>query len=123
MNRMLRRLNVAIAFALILSASTAARAQQKTDWSSLERFIHSSMKSWKVPGAAVAVVHGQSVVYMKGFGVRDIRTGEPVTPDTLFDIGSCTKAFTSAAVRAMWRCAARVGSSSGRSSRARSIKP
>jgi CubicO group peptidase (beta-lactamase class C family) len=97
-NRMLRRLNVAIAFALILSASTAARAQQKTDWSSLERFIHSSMKSWKVPGAAVAIVHGQSVVYMKGFGVRDIRTGEPVTPDTLFDIGSCTKAFTSAAV-------------------------
>ncbi|MDE3135273.1 MAG: serine hydrolase [Acidobacteriota bacterium] len=98
MNKMLRQWNVAVVFALIVSAATAARAQQKNDWSSLDQFIHSSMESWKVPGAAVAIVHGQSVVYMKGFGVRDIRTGEPVTPDTLFDIGSCTKAFTSAAV-------------------------
>jgi CubicO group peptidase (beta-lactamase class C family) len=96
-NTMLRRLNVPIVLALLLCAASAARAQQKTDFSSLDQFIHSSMKSWKVPGAAVAIVHGQSVVYMKGFGVRDIRTGQPVTPDTLFDIGSCTKAFTSAA--------------------------
>jgi CubicO group peptidase (beta-lactamase class C family) len=95
---MLRRVNAGIVLVMLLCAASAARAQQKTDWSSLDRFVHSSMKSWKVPGAAVAIVHGQSVVYMKGFGVRDIRTGEPVTPDTLFDIGSCTKAFTSAAI-------------------------
>ncbi len=95
---MMRRLNIVFALVLLLAAATAARAQQKSDWSSLDHFIRSSMKSWKVPGAAVAIVHGQSVVYMKGFGVRDIRTGEPVTPDTLFDIGSCTKAFTSAAI-------------------------
>src|ERR1700683_4370230 len=73
------------------------KAQNSTDWSSLDQYISSSMKDWKVPGASVAIVRDGAVVYMKGFGVRDIRTNEPVTADTLFDIGSCTKAFTSAA--------------------------
>lgn len=56
------------------------------------------MKQWKVPGVSVAVVRDHSVEYMKGFGVRDIRKPQPVTADTLFDIGSCTKAFTAAAI-------------------------
>ncbi len=83
---------------MVLTAATALKAQDKTDWSLLDQYINSSMKDWKVPGASVAIVRGQSVVYMKGFGVRDIRANQPVTPDTLFDIGSCTKAFTSAAI-------------------------
>ena len=81
-----------------LSATVTVKAQNKTDWSSLDRYINSTMQDWKVPGASVAIVRDGAVVYMKGFGVRDIRTKQPVTADTLFDIGSCTKAFTSAAV-------------------------
>jgi CubicO group peptidase (beta-lactamase class C family) len=83
---------------ILLSAAGAARAQDKADFSSLDQYINSSMKDWKVPGASVAIVRDGAVVYMKGFGVRDIRTNQPVTTDTLFDIGSCTKAFTSADV-------------------------
>jgi CubicO group peptidase (beta-lactamase class C family) len=83
---------------IALSAVVTAKAQSRTNWSSLDRYINSSMQDWKVPGASVAIVRDGAVVYMKGFGVRDIRTNEPVTADTLFDIGSCTKAFTSAAV-------------------------
>jgi CubicO group peptidase (beta-lactamase class C family) len=97
-NRNWRRVSAAIVFLLLLGVAGTARGQQKQDWSSLDHFIRSSMKKWQVPGAAVAIVHGKSVVYMHGFGVRDIRAGQPVTSDTLFDIGSCTKAFTSAAV-------------------------
>src|SRR5580704_15378667 len=82
----------------VLTATVAVRAQDRPNWSSLDQFINSSMKDWKVPGASVAIVRDGAVVYMKGFGVRDIRTNQPVTADTLFDIGSCTKAFTSAAV-------------------------
>src|ERR1700723_275412 len=74
------------------------KAQNSTNWSLLDQYISSSMKDWRVPGASVAIVRDGAVVYMKGFGVRDIRTNQPVTADTLFDIGSCTKAFTSAAV-------------------------
>ncbi len=83
---------------MALIAAFNVRAQERTDWSSLDSYINASMKDWKVPGASVAIVRDGAVVYLKGFGVRDIRTQQPVTPDTLFDIGSCTKAFTSAAV-------------------------
>ena len=83
---------------MVLGASVAVRAQDRVNWSSLDQFINSSMKDWKVPGASVAIVRDGAVVYMKGFGVRDIGTKAPVTADTLFDIGSCTKAFTSAAI-------------------------
>jgi CubicO group peptidase (beta-lactamase class C family) len=83
---------------LALAGSQVAFAQEKNDWAWLDDFVQSSMKDWKVPGVSIAIVRDQSVVYMKGFGVRDIRNGKPVTTDTLFDIGSCTKAFTTAAI-------------------------
>ncbi len=81
-----------------LSFAQTAAAQPQADWPWLDNYIQSSLKEWKVPGVSVAVVRGQSVEYMKGFGVRDIRKPQPVTADTLFDIGSCTKAFTAAAI-------------------------
>ncbi|HLK32999.1 MAG TPA: serine hydrolase [Terriglobales bacterium] len=87
----------AVILVVVLSWANIAAAQQPTDWSWLDNFIQSSMKDWKVPGVSVAVVRDHSVVYLKGFGVRDIRKPQPVTADTLFDIGSCTKAFTAAA--------------------------
>jgi CubicO group peptidase (beta-lactamase class C family) len=83
---------------IVLTLPSVLKAQDKTDWSSLDQYVNSSMKDWKVPGASVAIVRDGAVVYAKGFGVRDIHTNQPVTADTLFDIGSCTKAFTSAAV-------------------------
>lgn len=64
----------------------------------LASYVRSSMRAWKVPGVAIAIVRAGQPDYLGGFGVRDVRTGKPVTPDTLFDIGSCTKAFTAAAV-------------------------
>jgi CubicO group peptidase (beta-lactamase class C family) len=89
---------VAVLLTLVSGSVTVCFAQQSADWPALEQYVNASMKDWKVPGASVAIVKDGSVVYMKGFGVRDVRTNQPVTPDTLFDIGSCTKAFTSAAV-------------------------
>lgn len=46
----------------------------------------------------MAVVEKNKVVYAKGFGVKNIDNREPVTPHTLFAIGSCTKAFTSSLI-------------------------
>ncbi|HKV27814.1 MAG TPA: serine hydrolase [Candidatus Acidoferrales bacterium] len=94
---------VMIALVCLLGAAPTARAQGDSQWtsaqaSSLDNFIDSAMHQWKVPGLAIGIVRGSSVVYLKGFGVRDIKTGERVTPDTLFDIGSCTKAFTAGSV-------------------------
>ena len=57
----------------------------------LERIL----KERKGAGFAVAVIEKNKVIYSKGFGYRDYEMKLPVTPNTLFAIGSCTKAFTS----------------------------
>lgn len=64
----------------------------------IDGYIHSAMKDWKMPGFAVAIVKNDSIVFAKGYGVRDIRTNEPVDENTLFMIASCSKAFTTAAL-------------------------
>ncbi|HJS73942.1 MAG TPA: serine hydrolase domain-containing protein [Vicinamibacteria bacterium] len=64
----------------------------------LDRFVEETRKDMGVVGLAVAVVKDGRVVYAKGFGERRIGTGETVDENTLFAIGSNTKAFTAAAI-------------------------
>lgn len=100
MNR--RRIRTSlVVIACLLGFAAAAQAQssvgESAQWQALDHFIQSGMQKWKVPGLAVGIVQNGQAVYVKGFGVRDITTHQPVTANTLFDIGSCTKAFTAAA--------------------------
>lgn len=46
-------------------------------------------------GASIALFQGEEIVYNRGFGVRDVESSEPVTPNTRFRIGSNTKSMTS----------------------------
>ena len=57
---------------------------------------------WPCVGLAVAVVRGGSLVDFAGHGLADIASGTPVTPDTVFRIGSVTKLFTAVAVMQLW---------------------
>jgi CubicO group peptidase (beta-lactamase class C family) len=59
---------------------------------SLERYVAKGMQSFDDPGLAIGIVNGDRLVYAKGFGVRR-KGGEPVTTETIFQIGSTTKAF------------------------------
>ena len=52
------------------------------------------MRDWKVPGMSIAVVKGDKVVYAKGFGTKRAGMNRPVDADTIFQVGSTTKAFT-----------------------------
>jgi CubicO group peptidase (beta-lactamase class C family)/pimeloyl-ACP methyl ester carboxylesterase len=60
----------------------------------LENFIQDKMEELEVVGASVAIVQDGELAYAKGFGVQDLDTGEPVTPQTLMMIGSTTKSMT-----------------------------
>jgi CubicO group peptidase (beta-lactamase class C family) len=71
-----------------LPLTGAVRAQ-------FDAYLSDAMNRLGVPGAAVAVQNGQ-VVYLQGFGVKKAGGDDPVDPDTLFNIASSTKAFTSA---------------------------
>ena len=64
----------------------------------LAAYIQKSMLDWKTPGLAIAVIKDDQVVWEAGFGVRTLGKPEPVDADTLFGIGSNTKAFTAAAL-------------------------
>ncbi len=61
-------------------------------------WIEAMMQTWKVPGLAVGVVQDGKVIFLEGFGVRDVEQQLPVTPNTLFALASGTKAFTTAAL-------------------------
>lgn len=58
------------------------------------QFVNTTMDQWHVPGMAVAIVKDGAVVYAEGFGYRDVENQLPVTPETVFAIGSSSKAFT-----------------------------
>ena len=64
---------------------------------SIDSFVGSTMRSARIPGVSVAIVEGDRVVYLKGFGRADA-SGRPVTPQTPFLIGSITKSMTALAV-------------------------
>ena len=63
-----------------------------------EQYTEKGMRDWQVPGMAIAIVRGNETIYLKGFGVRKINSTDPVTPTTVFQIGSTTKGFTAALV-------------------------
>ncbi|KAJ3282363.1 hypothetical protein HDU79_009992 [Rhizoclosmatium sp. JEL0117] len=67
------------------------------DWKALAVDIEAIRVDWNVPGLAVGVVHKGRLVFEQGFGVKNEK-GDEVTPETLFQIGSTTKAFTSLAI-------------------------
>ena len=64
-----------------------------SDLEGLDDFIAEQMKEWKVPGLAIAIVRDGKAIHVKGYGYRDVEEELPVTPNTLFGIGSITKSF------------------------------
>lgn len=86
-------------FLLLLVAVAAIQSThaQTTDkrLAGIDTFINRILKEWSAAGVTVAVVEKNKVILAKGFGYKDFENKAPVTENTLFAIGSCTKAFTS----------------------------
>jgi CubicO group peptidase (beta-lactamase class C family) len=83
---------------LVLAALPAASRAAPPDAAVIDAVFAGALKTYAVPGLALAVVRDDEVVYLKGYGVREAGGKEEVTPDTVFAIGSCTKAFTATAL-------------------------
>lgn len=80
---------------LLLVSFVRAQAQQPafvTD--SLANYILREMKAWNLPGMAVAIVKDGKIVLSQGYGVQETGTDKKVNDETLFQIASCSKAFT-----------------------------
>ena len=83
-------------FPLMFFVSLSVLSQPPTDarLKGLDTLVAKVLKDWNAPGVSIAVVEKGKVVYTGGFGYRDIEKKLPVTENTQFAIGSCTKAFT-----------------------------
>jgi len=64
----------------------------------VDGIIPAEMQKQQVPGAAFILVQNGRVVLAKGYGLADVARRKPVTPDTIFQIGSISKVFTGLAV-------------------------
>lgn len=64
----------------------------------IEKFIQRQMRLGSIPGMSVIIVKGDQTLYKRGFGFADMGTKEEVTAATLFELGSCSKAFTGLAI-------------------------
>ena len=71
---------------------------QKATLKRLDKYFQTNLEAWNIPGMSVAIVKDDSLVFAKGYGVRDIVTKEAVDENTLFAIASNSKSFTSAAL-------------------------
>src|SRR6266852_1870006 len=88
-------LAVAALLVLLCAHSAAAQSGPPAD---LDAYVTRAMKTFGVPGLSVAIVKDGKVVVAKGYGVRRMGDVAAVDENTLFGIGSNTKAFTSAAL-------------------------
>ena len=99
MNRLCRTIP-AVVLCLAFSAALPAQAPPAAPAAppDLDLWVARAMKTFEVPGIAVAIVKDGKVVVAKGYGVRKLGSPEPVDGTTLFGIASNTKVFTAVAL-------------------------
>lgn len=89
-------MNFKLGFLATFLISTTLSAQITSP--QIDQVVERTIKTFDVPGIAVAVVKDGKVIHSKGYGVKSIITKEKVDENTLFGIASNSKAFTSAAL-------------------------
>lgn len=67
-----------------------------------DEIIVAAINEHALPGLAVGIVYGDELIYAKGFGLADTKEEKPVTPDTVFRIGSISKTFTAIGLMQLW---------------------
>jgi CubicO group peptidase (beta-lactamase class C family) len=101
--RRVRRLSLAAVFATVVAircepsraAELSSPAPEKLE--RITRFFDQEVATGRLPGAVILIQQHGRVIYQACFGVRDVATGIPMTPDTIFALHSMTKPITSLA--------------------------
>lgn len=91
----MKKINLLIVVLLVVSGFSFAQKLDKNG-KSLDEMIQKGISDWQIPGFAAAVVKDGKTVFQKAYGIREIGKPDPVNLNTLFTIGSTTKAITTA---------------------------
>lgn len=94
----LPRVLAAAALALAHAHAVAAPPIEPARLENLTAALEAARVEQHIPGLAIVVVANDEIIYAEGFGHAEVATQTPVTPETIFAVGSTTKAFTSAVI-------------------------
>lgn len=96
--RVFRLIWLALALAIPRHAAAQTKDADPAGMDHVASEIEGVLRKTNTPGAAIAIVRRGEPTWVRGIGVADVASGQPVTPDTLFRIGSVTKIFAALAV-------------------------
>ena len=89
----------AVAFLFLVSLlNVCAQDTPSFITDSLDNYVHRALEQWQIPGIAILIVKDGKIVIKKGYGVKELGKEDIVDENTLFMIGSNTKAFTGSAL-------------------------
>ena len=95
----MKRIALFVTFTVYTTVASAQRIDRsKFIKDSLDNYINRALTNWRIPGAAVCIVKDNKVVMMKAYGIKELGLPAKVDINTLFMIGSNTKAFTATAL-------------------------
>jgi CubicO group peptidase (beta-lactamase class C family) len=79
---------------------TYAQVADRTSFikDSIDVYVNRALTNWRIPGVAICIVKDNNIILMKGYGIKELGLPEKVDENTLFMIGSNTKAFTATAL-------------------------
>lgn len=94
----MKNIKIILVFTLVLLIDCFSQTIPTFITDSLDTYVNRGLQQWQIPGAAVLVVKDGQIVVAKGYGVKELGTNDKVDANTLFMIGSNTKAFTGTAL-------------------------
>ncbi|MCX6233065.1 MAG: serine hydrolase [Bacteroidetes bacterium] len=94
----MRKITFFISLCLIANISFAQDTEIQRKLKGFDKEMETILKNWNMPGVGIGIVKNGKLVFVKGYGYRDYEKKLPVTANTLFQIASNTKLFTSTAI-------------------------
>jgi CubicO group peptidase (beta-lactamase class C family) len=91
------RLRAPIALAAVVLATVPAAVEAQDPLAGFDTYVAEAVRDWGIAGLSIAVVKDDSVVFARGYGVREVGGSATVDEHTIFAIGSNTKLFTAVA--------------------------
>ena len=91
------RAYIAVALIILTSTPLAATGYGQEDYGILSQKVGQIFARWNKPdspGAAVVVLKGGLIIHKRGYGMANLKNGMPITPSTVFEVGSVAKQFT-----------------------------